>query len=108
VLSQAASDAVIVTVRRPLTCADAVTWPVRLTARLVRIEGVGGSSPLSSTLSSTQSRRSEGRQAQPTGLTDHLSLGCHWDQAVTRDTARTQTILPTSDGTPPGAMSSPR
>ena len=27
-LGQAASDAVIVTVHRPLTCADAVTWPV--------------------------------------------------------------------------------
>jgi hypothetical protein len=48
-LGQAASDAVIVAVHRPLTCADAVTWPVCALARCVRIEGVRGSNPLSST-----------------------------------------------------------
>jgi hypothetical protein len=39
-LSQTTSDAVIVSLRRPLSWANTVTWPVRLTARLVRIEGV--------------------------------------------------------------------
>jgi hypothetical protein len=39
-LSQTASDAVIVALRRPLTWANAVTWPVLLTARSVRIEGL--------------------------------------------------------------------
>jgi hypothetical protein len=39
-LSQTASDAVIVALRRPLNWANTVTWPVRLTARLVRIEGL--------------------------------------------------------------------
>jgi hypothetical protein len=48
-LSQTTSDAVIVSLRRPLSWANTVTWPVRLTARLVRIEGVRGSNPLSST-----------------------------------------------------------
>jgi hypothetical protein len=48
-LGQAASDAVIVTVRRPLTCADAVTWPVWPVEHSIRIEGVRGSNPLSST-----------------------------------------------------------
>jgi hypothetical protein len=48
-LGQAASDAVIVTVRRPLTCADAVTWAVGPVEHCVRIEGVRGSNPLSST-----------------------------------------------------------
>ena len=47
-LSQTASDAVIVALRRPLNWANTVTWLVRLTARLVRIEGVRGSNPLSS------------------------------------------------------------
>ena len=51
---QAASDAVIVTIRTPLTWANAVTWPVWTMERLVRIEGVRGSNPLSS----TQTRRS--------------------------------------------------
>jgi hypothetical protein len=37
-LSQTASDAVIVSLRRPLNWANTVTWPVRLTVRLVRIE----------------------------------------------------------------------
>jgi hypothetical protein len=37
-LGQAASDAVIVTVRRLLTWANAVTWPVWPVAHLVRIE----------------------------------------------------------------------
>jgi len=53
-LGQAASDTVIVTARRPLTCADAITllvWPLE---HRVRIEGVRGSNPLSS----TQTRRS--------------------------------------------------
>jgi hypothetical protein len=48
-LVQTTSDAVIVTVRRSLTWAEAVTlavWPV---AHRVRIEGVRGSNPLSST-----------------------------------------------------------
>jgi hypothetical protein len=48
-LGQAASDAVIVTVRRSLTCADAVTWPVWPAEHCIRIEGVRGSNPLSST-----------------------------------------------------------
>ena len=46
---QAASDAVIVARRRLLTCADAVTWPVWPVEHCVRIEGVRGSNPLSST-----------------------------------------------------------
>lgn len=37
-LGQAASDAVIVTVRRPLTWANAATWPVCPVAHCVRIE----------------------------------------------------------------------
>ena len=37
-LGQAASDAVIVTVRRLLTCADAVTWPVWPVEHCIRIE----------------------------------------------------------------------
>ena len=37
-LGQAASDAVIVTVRRPLTCADAITWPVWPVEHCIRIE----------------------------------------------------------------------
>jgi hypothetical protein len=53
-LSQTTSDAVIVSLCRSLSWANTVTWPVRLTARLVRIEGVRGSNPLSS----TQTRRS--------------------------------------------------
>jgi hypothetical protein len=48
-LGQAASDTVIVTVRRSLTWANTVTRPVRPTAHSVRIEGVRGSNPLSST-----------------------------------------------------------
>jgi hypothetical protein len=39
-LSQTASDAVIVALCRSLNWANTVTWPVRLTARLVRIEGI--------------------------------------------------------------------
>ena len=52
-LGQAASDAVIVTVRRPLTCADVVTWPVWPVAHCIRIEGswlhplVGVTAPMS-------------------------------------------------------------
>jgi len=38
-LGQTASDAVSVTVRRSLTCADAVTWPVWPVEHCVRIEG---------------------------------------------------------------------
>jgi hypothetical protein len=38
-LGQPSSDTVIVTLRRPLTWANTVTWPVRLTAHSVRIEG---------------------------------------------------------------------
>ena len=53
-LGQAASDAVIVTVRRPLTCADAVTWPVWPVEHCIRIEGVRGSNPLSSTKTAGQ------------------------------------------------------
>ena len=41
-LGQAASDAVIVFLRRPLTWASAVTWPFRLAARSVRIEVIRG------------------------------------------------------------------
>jgi hypothetical protein len=37
-LGQAASDAVIVTARGPLTCADAVTWLVWPLEHCVRIE----------------------------------------------------------------------
>jgi hypothetical protein len=48
-LGQAASDAVIVTVRRPLNWANAATWPAYWMAHCVRIEGVRGSNPLSST-----------------------------------------------------------
>jgi hypothetical protein len=48
-LGQVASDAVIVSLRRPLTCAKAVTWPVWPVEHCVRIEGVRGSNPLSST-----------------------------------------------------------
>jgi hypothetical protein len=53
-LGQATSDAVSVTLRRSLTCADTVTWPVWPVEHCVRIEGVRGSNPLSS----TQTRRS--------------------------------------------------
>jgi hypothetical protein len=42
-LGQTASDAVIVTVRRPLTCADAATRPVWPVEHRIRIEGVRGS-----------------------------------------------------------------
>ena len=51
-LGQAASDAVIVTLRRSPTCARTVTrvlWPLE---HCVRIEGVRGSNPLSSTRNS--------------------------------------------------------
>jgi len=48
-LGQAASDAASVTVHRLLTCADAVTWPVWLLEYRIRIEGVRGSNPFSST-----------------------------------------------------------
>jgi len=48
-LGQAASDAAIVTVRWLLSCADAVTWPVWPVGHRIRIEGVRGSTPLSST-----------------------------------------------------------
>jgi len=37
-LGQAASDAVIVTVRRSLTWGDGLTWPVWLVEHCVRIE----------------------------------------------------------------------
>jgi hypothetical protein len=53
-LGQTASNEVIVSLRRPLTWADTATWPFGLTAHSVRIEGVRGSNPLSS----TQTRRS--------------------------------------------------
>ena len=39
-LGQAASDAVIVSLRRSLTWANTVTWPVWLMAHSVRIEGI--------------------------------------------------------------------
>jgi hypothetical protein len=39
-LSQTASDAVILSLSRPLTWANAGTWPVRLTACSIRIEGI--------------------------------------------------------------------
>jgi hypothetical protein len=39
-LSHTASDAVIVSLRRSLNWANTVTRPVRLTARLARIEGL--------------------------------------------------------------------
>jgi len=39
----AASDAVIVSLRRPLASVNALTWPVRLTVRSVRIEVIRGS-----------------------------------------------------------------
>jgi len=42
-LGQAASDAVIVTIRRSLTCADTVTWAVWPVAHCVRIEVPGSS-----------------------------------------------------------------
>ena len=48
-LGQATSDAVSMTISRSLTWADAVTWPVCPVEHCVRIEGVGGSNPLSST-----------------------------------------------------------
>ena len=41
-LGQTASDTVIVSLRRSLNWANAVTWLVRLSARLVRIEVIRG------------------------------------------------------------------
>ena len=41
-LVQAASDAVIVTVRRPLTWANAVTWPVLAGSALISHQGGQG------------------------------------------------------------------
>lgn len=49
-LGQAASDVVNVTVRRLLSCADAVTWPVWPVEHRVRIEAVkGNQSPVAVT-----------------------------------------------------------
>jgi hypothetical protein len=46
---QARPDAVTVPSSMPLTCGNVVQQQVRRTARSVRIEGVRGSNPLSST-----------------------------------------------------------
>jgi hypothetical protein len=69
-LGQAASDAVIVTVRRPLTRADAVTWPVWPVEHCIRIEGVRGSNPLSSTLRCLETSFTgvSGHSSHPGGL----------------------------------------
>jgi len=48
-LSQAASDAVIVSLRGSLNWADTVTWPIRLMARSVWVQEVAGSNPASPT-----------------------------------------------------------
>jgi len=64
-LSQTASDAVIVSLRRSLSWANIVTWPVRLTARLVRIEGVRAARATCQRLFRLRARSTRECQAAP-------------------------------------------
>src|SRR5215469_5694500 len=115
-LGQAASDAVIVTARRSLTWAKAVTlavWPVE---HCVRIEGVRGSNPLSSTEFQQFSGSygfDLGFAGEPSGE-PYRSLAW-WRGAATARTASTSITVATA-ATPPitvaargaGAASCPR
>ena len=88
-LGQAASDAVIVTLCRSLTCAKTVTralWPLE---HCVRIEGVRGSNPLSSTQKPQVSALACGYAGLPgSALSDFGSGGVRFWEPILRSPAR--------------------
>jgi hypothetical protein len=69
---------------------------------IVRIEGVRGSSPLSSTDLKLQVRAMDGPDLLV--FEDHLSLRCHPDRAGPCDTRRSQTDFPPSPDTCPNQV----
>ena len=67
---QVRSDAAIVVTRRPMTCGNAAQRRLRRPERSVRIEGVRGSNPLSSTQPQVRGRLQVGQSRSQ----DHLTV----------------------------------